>query len=142
MKIDCKFTAGLFALLLALTGCDDDDDDNAENPGDDSSTVDDDDSTIVPCGLGEAPGRARLFVRGDGRLTSHSTLYPDVIESSGVRGTAAVITPVGSITWGDRKAVYCEGDVPGPHCTKLYDKLTGIQLGEEEDTRGWIRKVP
>ena len=61
---------------------------------------------------------------------------------AGCCGTAAVITPVGSITWGDRTAVYCDGDVPGEYCVKLYKHLTGIQLGEEEDTRGWIRKVP
>jgi branched-chain amino acid aminotransferase len=61
---------------------------------------------------------------------------------AGCCGTAAVITPVGSITYGDRKAVYVTGDVPGEYCTRLYEKLTGIQLGLEEDTRGWIRKVP
>jgi branched-chain amino acid aminotransferase len=60
---------------------------------------------------------------------------------AGCCGTAAVITPVGSITYGDRKAVYVTGDVPGEYCTRLYGKLTGIQLGLEEDTRGWIRKV-
>ena len=63
-------------------------------------------------------------------------------QDAGCCGTAAVITPVGSITYGDRKAVFCEGDVPGEHCTRLYKKLTGIQLGDEEDTRGWIRKIP
>ena len=63
-------------------------------------------------------------------------------KDAGCCGTAAVITPVGSITYGDRKAVYVEGDEPGEYCQKLYKKLTGIQLGEEEDTRGWIRKIP
>ncbi len=63
-------------------------------------------------------------------------------QDAGCCGTAAVITPVGSITWGERKAVYCTGDVPGEFCTRLYRKLTGIQLGEEPDTRGWIRSIP
>jgi hypothetical protein len=31
--------------------------------------------------------------------------------------------------------------VPGEYCTRLYKKLTGIQLGEEPDTRGWITKI-
>ncbi|MFO8073927.1 MAG: branched-chain amino acid aminotransferase [Polyangia bacterium] len=61
---------------------------------------------------------------------------------AGCCGTAAVITPVGSITYGDRKAVYVEGDEPGEHCKRLYDKLTGIQLGTEPDEHGWIREIP
>ncbi len=61
---------------------------------------------------------------------------------AGCCGTAAVITPVGSITYRDRKVSYVTGDVPGEYCTRLYEKLTGIQLGLEKDTRGWIRKVP
>jgi branched-chain amino acid aminotransferase len=61
---------------------------------------------------------------------------------AGCCGTAAVITPVGAITYGDRKAVYVEGDEPGEHCKRLYDKLTGIQLGTEPDDHGWIREIP
>ncbi len=61
---------------------------------------------------------------------------------AGCCGTAAVITPVGSITWRDRKVEYVTGDVPGEYCTRLYDQLTGIQLGLKEDTRGWIREIP
>jgi branched-chain amino acid aminotransferase len=61
---------------------------------------------------------------------------------AGCCGTAAVITPVGSITFGERKAVYRTDDTPGEHCTKLYKKLTGIQYGEEPDTHGWIREIP
>ena len=61
---------------------------------------------------------------------------------AGCCGTAAIITPVGSITWRDRKAVYVEGDVAGEHCTNLYERLVGIQLGDVEDKHGWIRTVP
>jgi branched-chain amino acid aminotransferase len=60
---------------------------------------------------------------------------------AGCCGTAAVITPVGSITWRDREAVYCKGDIPGEYCTRLYGKLVSIQLGEESDPYGWIRKI-
>ena len=63
-------------------------------------------------------------------------------QDAGCCGTAAVITPVGSITWGDRKAEYVTGDEPGPYCTRLYNELTGIQLGEIEDRHEWIRKIP
>jgi branched-chain amino acid aminotransferase len=61
---------------------------------------------------------------------------------AGCCGTAAIITPVGSITWRDHKVEYVEGDVPGPYCTKLYEHLVGIQNGDVEDKHGWVRKVP
>ncbi len=61
---------------------------------------------------------------------------------AGCCGTAAVITPVASITWRDRKAVYRTDDTPGEHCVRLYQKLTAIQLGDEPDPHGWRRLVP
>jgi branched-chain amino acid aminotransferase len=64
------------------------------------------------------------------------------LKEAGCCGTAAVITPVGSITWGDRVVNLCPDGQPGPLTTKLYKKLIGIQWGEEEDTHGWLRKVP
>ena len=30
---------------------------------------------------------------------------------------------------------------PGPICTKLYNKLRGIQYGDEPDTHGWVTIV-
>ena len=64
------------------------------------------------------------------------------LKEAGCCGTAAVITPVKSITWGDRVVDLCPDGEPGPLSTKLYRKLTGIQWGEVEDTHGWIRKIP
>lgn len=61
---------------------------------------------------------------------------------AGCCGTAAVITPVKSITYRDRQVVYCEDDSPGKYCTQLYEKLVNIQLGLEDDKYGWIRKLP
>jgi branched-chain amino acid aminotransferase len=63
-------------------------------------------------------------------------------KEAGCCGTAAVITPIGSITYRDRKAVYSDDGNAGPHCTALYRRLTRIQLGEEGDPYGWTRKVP
>ena len=60
---------------------------------------------------------------------------------AGCCGTAAVITPVGSITWGERKVEYVKGEEPGEYCRKLYGKLTAIQLGEEPDTHNWCRTI-
>ena len=61
---------------------------------------------------------------------------------AGCCGTAAVITPVGSITWGDRTVTYSKDGNAGPRCTELYHRLTAIQLGDAEDTHGWIRIIP
>ncbi|MBN2716715.1 MAG: branched-chain amino acid aminotransferase [Deltaproteobacteria bacterium] len=60
---------------------------------------------------------------------------------AGCCGTAAVITPVKSITWRDREVVYCADDNPGEYCTKLYNRLVNIQLGIDADVHGWIRKL-
>lgn len=61
---------------------------------------------------------------------------------AGCCGTAAVITPVGSITWGDKKVVFAEDGNAGPLTTQLYKRLTAIQLGDEPDPFGWVRIVP
>ncbi|MFH1746040.1 MAG: branched-chain amino acid aminotransferase [Planctomycetota bacterium] len=63
-------------------------------------------------------------------------------QEAGCCGTAAVITPVGSITWHDRKVVYSPDDQPGRYCTELYNQLTAIQCGDAPDKYGWIRPVP
>ncbi len=61
---------------------------------------------------------------------------------AGCCGTAAVITPVGSITYRDRKVVYSKDGKAGKHSIKLYEKLTAIQVGDEPDDYDWVRRVP
>lgn len=56
-------------------------------------------------------------------------------------GTAAVISPIGSITKGDTKATYGDGS-PGPITQQLYNQLVGIQNEEQEDIFGWLHEVP
>ena len=56
-------------------------------------------------------------------------------------GTAAVISPIGSITKNNKKVVFGNGE-PGKVTTNLYDQLTGIQNGSIEDTFGWLHEVP
>ena len=56
-------------------------------------------------------------------------------------GTAAVISPIGSITHADTKVTYGEG-TPGTITKALYDKLTGIQNETEDDMFGWLHEVP
>ena len=55
-------------------------------------------------------------------------------------GTAAVISPVGEIKYGEN--VYRIGDgLVGPTAKKLYTAITDIQYGKAEDPMGWIETV-
>jgi branched-chain amino acid aminotransferase len=55
-------------------------------------------------------------------------------------GTAAVISPVGKITYDDKTYVINENRT-GPWTEKFYDTLTGIQYGDIEDNYGWVHVV-
>lgn len=64
-------------------------------------------------------------------------------EEVGACGTAAVISPIGKIVDPDMKKIYeyCGDGKPGPATMKLYNKLTGIQNGDEKDEFGWMTVV-
>ena len=51
-------------------------------------------------------------------------------------GTAAVISPVGKLRWGDDVMTINNGKI-GELSQKIYDTVTGIQLGKLPDTHGW-----
>jgi branched-chain amino acid aminotransferase len=55
-------------------------------------------------------------------------------------GTAAVISPVGEIKYGDQVITIAGGEV-GPVAQKYYDAITGIQYGRDEDQLGWVVPV-
>ena len=55
-------------------------------------------------------------------------------------GTAAVISPVGELNWNDNIIKINDGEM-GEFSKMMYDKLTGIQYGKEEDSFGWIEKI-
>ena len=60
----------------------------------------------------------------------------------GLCGTAAVISPVGKVT--DHGKVYeipSGMDEMGPVIKKLYDTLTGIQMGHIEGPAGWVHEI-
>lgn len=61
---------------------------------------------------------------------------------AGCVGTAAVISPVGSITHRDKKYTYGDGNTAGPVCLNLYNKLVGIQYGDIPDPYGWTEEIP
>ena len=51
-------------------------------------------------------------------------------------GTAAVVSPVGKLRYGDEVMTINGGGI-GPVTQKLYDTITGIQLGRLDDPLGW-----
>lgn len=55
-------------------------------------------------------------------------------------GTAAVISPIGQLTWEGKDFVINNGET-GEIAKKLYDTLTGIQYGKVEDPFGWTVKL-
>ncbi|WP_322906982.1 branched-chain amino acid aminotransferase [Paenibacillus campi] len=55
-------------------------------------------------------------------------------------GTAAVISPMGELNWQGEKMVINEGKT-GALSAKLYETLTGIQKGVEQDPFGWTLEV-
>ena len=55
-------------------------------------------------------------------------------------GTAAVISPVGEIKYGDQVFTIADGKV-GPVAQKYYKAITDIQYGKAEDPLGWIVQV-
>ncbi len=60
----------------------------------------------------------------------------------GLCGTAAVISPVGKIVDHGKEICFPSGmDEMGPVTKKLYDTLTGIQMGRIEAPEGWIHEI-
>ena len=55
-------------------------------------------------------------------------------------GTAAVVSPIGKLAFGDEEYVVNDGKI-GEVTQELYDMLTGIQWGKIEDSFGWIYKI-
>lgn len=56
----------------------------------------------------------------------------------GACGTAAVITPVHSVTHGTKKYTFGKPGQAGETLTRLYQALQGIQYGEVPDRHGWL----
>ena len=60
----------------------------------------------------------------------------------GLCGTAAVISPVGKIFDHGKEIDFPSGmEEMGPYTKKLYETLTGIQMGRIEAPEGWIKEI-
>jgi branched-chain amino acid aminotransferase len=63
-----------------------------------------------------------------------------LLEEAFGTGTAAVISPIGELDWQEHKMVINNRQT-GELSKKLYDTLTGIQTGRQEDTFNWTVEV-
>ena len=60
----------------------------------------------------------------------------------GLCGTAAVISPVGKIVDHEKEICFPSGmEEMGPTTKKLYETLTGIQMGRIEPPKGWLYEI-
>ncbi|HZK55059.1 MAG TPA: branched chain amino acid aminotransferase, partial [Desulfosporosinus sp.] len=76
-----------------------------------------------------------------GMKVEERDVYIDNLEEfteAGACGTAAVISPIGSLTNGKKTFTFNSETEVGPVTKKLYDHLTGIQYGDVEAPEGWI----
>ena len=102
----------------------------------------------------ETGGANFIFVTKDNKivtpksnsiLTSITRRYFDEVKDfaeCGLCGTAAVISPVGKINDHGKEICFPSGmDEIGPVLKKLYETLTGIQMGTIEAPEGWIKVI-
>ena len=80
-----------------------------------------------------------------GMKVEHREVYFDEVKDfaeCGLCGTAAVISPVGKIYDRGKEICFPSGmEDMGPVTKKLYDTLTGIQMGRIEGPEGWIKEI-
>ena len=80
-----------------------------------------------------------------GMKVEHREVYLDELKDfaeCGLCGTAAVISPVGKINDHGNEICFPSGmEEMGPWTKKLYDTLTGIQMGRIEAPEGWIKVI-
>ena len=80
-----------------------------------------------------------------GMEVEHREVYFDEVKDfaeAGLCGTAAVISPIGKIVDHGKEILIPSGmEEMGPVTKKLYDTLTGIQMGRIEAPEGWIRRI-
>lgn len=79
----------------------------------------------------------------EGKLDIHEILHD--IQSGKITevfgcGTAAVISPIGNLSFKD-KDYPINDNKPGPVSKTLYDELTGLQYGRCEDRFGWLESI-
>lgn len=82
------------------------------------------------------------------KVSERSLAIDEVIEAAsngGLKeafgtGTAAVISPVGQITYNGEDHIIAGGQM-GELSQRLYDEIVGIQYGEKPDPHGWMERI-
>lgn len=91
--------------------------------------------------------RSLLYVAKEylGLETEEREVYLDEVKDfaeCGLCGTAAVVSPVGKIVDHGKEICLPSGmEEMGPVTKKLYETLTGIQMGQIEAPEGWIKVI-
>jgi branched-chain amino acid aminotransferase len=62
------------------------------------------------------------------------------LEEAFATGTAAVISPIGTLGWNGEDMIINRGEI-GELSQKLYDSIASIQYGKSDDKFGWITKL-
>ena len=84
------------------------------------------------------------MLRADDAYAGSETFYRmvDKLEEIFGTGTAAVISPVGKVVDHGTEICFPSGMTEmGPVLKKLYDTLTGIQMGRIEAPAGWVHEI-
>jgi len=82
----------------------------------------------------------KLGLKTEERDISYEELFQESCSEAFCTGTAAVITPIGSVAINDKKRVFNNNE-PGEITKKLYKLLTSIQRLEIDDEFNWIVKI-
>jgi branched-chain amino acid aminotransferase len=82
----------------------------------------------------------KLGIEIEERDISYKELFEDSCTEVFCSGTAAVITPIASVSLESQKRVFNNRE-PGEFTKQIYELLKGIQYLDLEDEFGWITKV-
>ncbi len=114
--------------------------------------VDADGNLVIPASTSILPSITRRSIHYVAenylglKVTEREVTLQEVKEGNfvecGLCGTAAVISPVGMINDHGEDIAFPSGmEKMGPTMQKLYDTLTGIQMGRIEAPEGWIVRI-
>ncbi|MBR7044809.1 MAG: branched-chain amino acid aminotransferase [Lachnospiraceae bacterium] len=114
--------------------------------------VDADGNLVIPASTSILPSITRRSIHYVAenylglKVTEREVTLQEVREGNfkecGLCGTAAVISPVGMINDHGEDIAFPSGmEKMGPTMQKLYDTLTGIQMGRIEAPEGWIVRI-
>jgi branched-chain amino acid aminotransferase len=114
--------------------------------------VDQDNTLVIPASASILPSITRRSIHYVAenylgmKVVEREVLLSEVekgeFKECGLCGTAAVISPIGKINDHGKEIEFSNGmEKMGPVMQKLYDTLTGIQMGRIEAPEGWIVRI-